>query len=195
MKNAENTNVGIDPEVSIEDQLLQALERIQTLEKVKNFDAHFSIEHQGMLSAKYRGKYSDADHLEHRAKWPEFVGNHFVMYVLAETLSEARKAVFSANRAVLLNTLVSAMSNYTPTNGTGRDVVMTELQLTFNKTVDMQLNALYEQLPEESNRADLLKAYGKTLKQQAKNGRDMDNAKAKFFHAAAVLGIVPNTIW
>ena len=170
---------------SLEEQLVEA-------RKVKPFDSFFSIEHQGMIASKYRVKYSDADQQIHKGLWPEFTGNHFTLYVLAETLMEARKAVFSANRAILLNNLTGAMVNYTPTIP---GATLTELQVTFNKTSDLQLNALYEQIPDEPQRAELLKAYAKNLKQSAKTGRDTDTARAKFFHASATLGIVPNTIW
>ena len=66
----------------------------------KPFDAYFSIEHQGMIAAKYRQKYSELEQAAHKAEWPEFAGNHFTLYVLAETLLEAKKAVFSANRTI-----------------------------------------------------------------------------------------------
>jgi hypothetical protein len=159
---------------------------------IKPLDSYFSIEHQGMIAAKYRVKYSDADQSEHKKRWPEFAGNHFTMYVLAETLSEAQKAVFSANRAILLNNLTGAMVNYTPTTP---GAVLTELQLMSNRLTDSQLQALYENVNDESNRVDLLKAFAKNLKQAAKTGKDTDLARAKFFHAAATLGITPNTIW
>jgi len=160
--------------------------------KVRPIAAYFSIEHQGMIAAKYRTKYSDADQAQHKATWPEFAGNHFTMYILAETLQEARKSVFSANKPLLLNTLQSAMSSYTPTVP---GAVLTELQVQLNKTTDLQLRGLYEQVTEESLRSDLLKAFGSKLKQSAKTGKDTDVARAKFFHAAATLGITPNSIW
>jgi hypothetical protein len=155
-------------------------------------DSYFSIEHQGMIASKYRAKYSDADQQQHKAAWPEFAGNHFMMYIMAETLSEARKAVFSANRGILLNNLTGAMVNYTPAIP---GAVFTELQVTFNKTSDLQLQALYEQLPDESHRTELLKAYAKSIKQAARSGKDLDVARAKFYHASAVLGVVPQSIW
>ena len=161
----------------------------QTVTAIDNL---FTIEHQGMIAAKYRTKYSDADQAMHKAAWPQFAGNHFTMYILAETLSEARKAVFSANKPLLLNTLQSAMTNYTPTVP---GAVITELQATFNKTTDLQLQGLYEQVSEESLRADLLKAFASKLKQSSKTGRDTDIARAKFYHASATLGITPNSIW
>jgi hypothetical protein len=159
---------------------------------VKPIDSYFTVEHQGMIAAKYRTKYSDADQQTHKAAWPEFAGNHFTMYVLAETLSEARKAVFSANRAIFLNNLTGAMVNYTPTVP---GATLTELMLTFNKTADLQLQALYEQIPDESQRAELLKAFAKSLKQATRTGKDTDTARGKFYHASATLGIAPNTIW
>ena len=176
--------------LSIEEQLLKAQQ--QLADAPKPIDSHFTIEHQGMIAAKYRTKYSDADQRDHAAKWPQFVGNHFTMYILAETLSEARKAVFSANKPLLLNSLQSAMSNYTPTVP---GAVLTELQVQFNRTTDLQLQALYEQISEESLRADLLKAFSGKLKQSSKTGKDTDMARAKFFHASATLGITPNSIW
>jgi hypothetical protein len=159
---------------------------------VKPIDSYFTIEHQGMIAAKYRVKYSDADQTQHKAQWPEFTGNHFVLYLLAETLTEAKRAVFSANRKILFNNLTGAMVNYTPTVA---GATLTELQVMFNKTTDMQLQELYKHVEEESQRIDLLKDYSKALKQSAKTGKDTDNARAKFFHASATLGIVPNTIW
>jgi len=176
--------------LSLEEQLSKANESITS--KMKLIDSYFSIEHQGMIAAKYRVKYSDADQSAHKVLWPEHAGNHFTMYVLAETLSEARKAVFSANKPLLLNTLQSAMSNYTPTVP---GAVLTELQVQFNRTTDLQLQGLYKQVSEESLRADLLKAFSSKLKQSAKTGKDTDVARAKFFHAAATLGITPNSIW
>jgi hypothetical protein len=161
---------------------------------VKGIDTLFTLEHQGMIAAKYRAKYSDLEQVSHKSVWPEFKGNHFMMYVLAETLSEARKAVFSANRAILINQLVGAMVNYTPADTTGARA-MTELQVLFNKATDQQLNVLTDQLPDESNRTDVLKAYAKTLKQSARTGRDIDAARLKFYHAADVLGVVAGTIW
>jgi hypothetical protein len=161
---------------------------------VKGIDTLFTLEHQGMIAAKYRAKYSDLEQVSHKSVWPEFKGNHFMMYVLAETLSEARKAVFSANRAILINQLIGAMVNYTPADTTGARA-MTELQVLFNKATDQQLNALTDQLPDESNRTDVLKAYAKTLKQSARTGRDIDAARLKFYHAADVLGVVAGTIW
>jgi hypothetical protein len=159
---------------------------------VKPIDSYFTVEHQGMIAAKYRVKYSDADQQQHKASWPEFAGNHFVMYVLAETLLEARKAVFSANRTILLNSLTGALVNYTPTEP---GAVLTELQVAFNKTSDLQLQGLYEQIPDESQRVELLKAFSKNLKQAAKTGKDTDTARAKFYHASAVMGIPGNLIW
>ena len=161
---------------------------------LKGVDTLFTLEHQGMIAAKYRAKYSDLEQVSHKSQWPEFKGNHFMMYVLAETLSEARKAVFSANRAILINQLVGAMVNYTPADTTGARA-MTELQVLFNKATDQQLNALTEQMPDESNRTDVLKAYAKTLKQAARTGRDIDAARLKFYHAADCLGVVAGTIW
>lgn len=155
---------------------------------LKGIDSLFTLEHQGMIAAKYRAKYSDLEQVSHKSVWPEYKGNHFMMYVLAETLSEARKAVFSANRAILINQLVGAMINYTPSP-------VTELQVLFNKATDQQLNALTDQLPDESNRTEVLKAYAKTLKQAARTGRDIDAARLKFYHAADVLGVVAGTIW
>jgi hypothetical protein len=164
----------------------------QLINAVKPIDSYFSIEHQGMISAKYRAKYSDADQTQHKAAWPEFVGNHFTMYILAETLGEARKAVFSANSKIFLNQLIAGMVNYTPAVP---DAVLTELQVTFNKTSDLQLQAIYEMIPDEAQRVELLKLYAKTLKMSAKTGKDTETARAKFFHASAVLGVVPNTVW
>ena len=161
-------------------------------------DTLFTLEHQGMIAAKYRAKYSDLEQVSHKTVWPEFKGNHFMMYVLAETLSEARKAVFSANRAILINQLVGAMVNYTPLVGRdrqGNPVAVTELQILFNRATDQQLTALSEQLPDESNRTDVLKAYAKLLKQAARTGRDIDAARQKFYFAADVLGVVAGTIW
>jgi hypothetical protein len=163
-----------------------------TVPVVKPIDSYFTVEHQGMIAAKYRAKYSDIEQAGHKAVWPEFAGNHCTMYILAETLSEARKAVFSANRNILLNNLTGAMVNYTPTTP---DAVLTELQVMFNKTSDMQLQGLYEQVSDESQRVELLKAYAKNVKQSAKTGKDTDVARAKFFHASAVLGITPQSIW
>ena len=165
---------------------------------VAGIDSLFTLEHQGMIAAKYRAKYSDLEQVSHKSVWPEFKGNHFMMYVLAETLSEARKAVFSANRAILINQLVGAMVNYTPLVGRdrqGNPVAVTELQILFNRATDQQLTALSEQLPDESNRTDVLKAYAKTLKQAARTGRDIDAARQKFYFAADVLGVVAGTIW
>jgi hypothetical protein len=159
---------------------------------VKAIDSYFTLEHQGMIAAKYRVKYSDADQAQHKTLYPEFAGNHFTMYILAETLAEARKAVFSANKPLLLNQLQSAMMNYTPTVP---GAVLTELQVQFNKTTDLQLQALYEQVVEESLRADLLKVFAQKLKQASKTGRDTDVARAKFYHASATLGITPQAIW
>jgi hypothetical protein len=164
----------------------------ETNATLKSLDSYFTIEHQGMIAAKYRTKYSDADQQEHKAKWPEFTGNHFTMYVLAETLSEARKAVFSANKKIFLNNLTGAMVNYTPTTP---GAVITELQTQFNKTTDLQLQGLYELIADESQRVELLKDYAKLLKLMSKSGRDTDVNKAKFFHASATLGVTPNTIW
>ena len=152
---------------------------------VAGIDSLFTLEHQGMIAAKYRAKYSDLEQVSHKTVWPEFKGNHFMMYVLAETLSEARKAVFSANRAILINQLVGAMVNYTPLDGTdksGAKRAVTELQILFNRATDQQLTALTDQLPDESNRTDVLKAYAKTLKQAARTGRDIDAARLKFYH-------------
>jgi len=159
---------------------------------VKPFDSYFTVEHQGMIAAKYRAKYSDADQQMHKTAWPEFAGNHFTLYVLAETLNEARKAVFSANRTIFLNNLTGAMVNYTPTVP---GATLTELMVTFNKTSDLRLHALYEQIPDESQRTELLKAFAKLLKQATRTGKDMDTARGKFFHASVTLGITPNTIW
>ena len=161
---------------------------------VKGIDSLFTLEHQGMIAAKYRAKYSDLEQVSHKSLWPEFKGNHFMMYVLAETLTEARKAVFSANRTILINQLVGAMVNYTPADTTGARA-MTELQVLFNKATDQQLNALTNQLPDESNRTDVLKAYAKTLKQSARTGRDLDQARLKFYHAADMIGVVAGEIW
>lgn len=158
----------------------------------KPIDSYFSIEHQGMIAAKYRVKYSDADQTQHKATWPEFVGNHFTMYILAETLSEARKSVFSANSKIFLNQLMAGMVNYTPTVP---GATLTELQVTFNKASELQLQGIYEMIPDEAQRVELLKMYAKTLKMGAKTGKDTDTARAKFFHASAVLGVVPNTVW
>ena len=188
MNNTENS-VAID-------QMAESVQAASADETVaptaQPIDSYFSIEHQGMIAAKYRAKYSEADQQQHKAEWPAFTGNHFMMYVLAETLSEARKAVFSANRSILLNNLTGAMVNYTPTL---KDTVLTELQVTFNRTSDLQLQALYEQLPDESHRTELLKAYAKNLKQASRTGRDTEVARAKFYHASAVLGVVPQSIW
>ena len=159
---------------------------------VKPIDSYFTVEHQGMIAAKYRAKYSDAEQNIHKNTWPEFAGNHFTLYVLAETLTEARKAVFSANRAILLNNLIGAMVNYTPTEP---GAVLTELQVMSNKLSEAALQMLYEQIPDESQRGDLLKSFAQRLKQSAKTGKDTDVARAKFYHASAVLGIVPQSIW
>lgn len=194
-KKLESTEAVKPATLTIEEQLNKALERIKELEErpiVKGIDQYFSLEHQGMIAAKYSAKYSEADQAEHKTAWPEFQGNHFVMYVLAETQSEARKAVFSANRTILLAKLSAAMVSYTPTVP---GAVLTELQTILNKSTELQLQELYTIVAEEAQRIDLLKAFGKTLKQAAKTGKDMDTAKLKFFHASAVLGIVPNTIW
>jgi hypothetical protein len=164
----------------------------ETKATLKSLDSYFTIEHQGMIAAKYRVKYSDADQQEHKAIWPEFVGNHFTMYVLAETLSEARKAVFSANKKIFLNNLIGAMVNYTPLV---HGQAVTELQVMFNKTTDMQLQGLYDLVTDESQRVELLKDYAKMLKLVSKTGKDTDTNKAKFFHASATLGVTPNTIW
>jgi hypothetical protein len=161
---------------------------------VKGIDTLFTLEHQGMIAAKYRAKYSDLEQVSHKSLWPEFKGNHFMMYVLSETLTEARKAVFSANRTILINQLVGAMVNYTPADSTGTRA-MTELQVLFNKATDQQLNALTDQLPDESNKTDVLKAYAKTLKQSARTGRDLDQARLKFYHAADMIGVVAGEIW
>jgi hypothetical protein len=170
----------------------------ESMQPLKGIDSLFTLEHQGMIAAKYRAKYSDLEQVSHKSVWPEYKGNHFMMYVLAETLCEARKAVFSANRAILINQLVGAMVNYTPVDATdknGNPLAVTELQVLFNKATDQQLNALTDQLPDESNRTDVLKAYAKTLKQSARTGRDIDAARLKFYHAADVLGVVAGTIW
>lgn len=180
MANDKNTNV------------VEPTESINAINAVKPIDSYFTVEHQGMIAAKYRVKYSDADQMQHKAMWPEHAGNHFTLYILAETLSEARKAVFSANRMLLLNTLTSSMVNYTPTVP---GATLTELQVAFNKTTDLQLQGLYENVSDESQRTELLKAFAKNLKQSAKTGKDMDSAKAKFYHASATLGITPNSIW
>ena len=170
----------------------------QSAQPLKGIDTLFTLEHQGMIAAKYRAKYSDLEQVSHKSVWPEFKGNHFMMYVLAETLAEARKAVFSANRTILINQLIGAMINYTPVDGydkNGNPVAVTELQVLFNKATDQQLVALSDQLPDENNRTDVLKAYAKTLKQAARTGRDIDAARLKFYHAADVLGVVAGTIW
>lgn len=163
-----------------------------TSAKLAAIDTLFSLEHQGMIASKYRVKYSDPEQEQHKAAWPQYVGNHFMLYILAETLLEAKKAVFSANKKLLLNSLTSAMSNYTPT---APGAVITDMQAQFNKVADMQLQALYEQIPDESQRVDLLKDFAKTLKLSSKNGVQTETARAKFAHAAATLGIVPATIW
>jgi hypothetical protein len=159
---------------------------------VKPIDSYFTIEHQSVIAAKYRAKYSDADQTEHRKLWPEFTGNHFTLYLLAETRTEALKAVFSANSKIFLNNLHGAMVNYTPTTP---GAVLTELMVTYNRVADLALQGLYEQIPDESQRTELLKTFAKNLKMASKNGKDTDTAKLKFFHAAATLGIVPNSIW
>ena len=159
---------------------------------VKPIDSYFTIEHQSMIAAKYRAKYSDADQAEHKTRWSEFAGNHFTMYILAETLNEARKAVFSANSKGFLNNLIGSMINYTPT---APGSVLTEMQVAWNKMSDTALQGLYEQVSDESQRTDLLKMYAKTLKLQSKTGKDTETAKAKFYHASAELGVTPNSIW
>jgi hypothetical protein len=187
-----NTDNEMTPAIEAGEETASAVASNNEVAVAKPIDSYFSIEHQGMIAAKYRAKYSEADQQQHKAAWPEFAGNHFTMYVLAETLSEARKAVFSANRSILLNNLTGAMVNYTPVIAGS---VLTELQVTFNKTSDLQLEALYEQLPQEEHRTELLKAYAKALKQAARTGRDLEGARARFYHASAVLGVVPQSIW
>ena len=170
----------------------KATPKVEVAATVKPIDSYFTVEHQGMIAAKYRVKYSDAEQSIHKTAWPEFSGNHFTMYILAETLMEAKKAVFSANRSIFINNLTGAMVNYTPTTP---DAVITELQAYSNKMTDAGLQMLYEQIPDESQRIELLKAFAKNLKQAAKTGKDTDTARAKFFHASAVLGVVPQSIW
>lgn len=172
------------------EQLTEALRAVAGAPKP--IDSYFTVEHQGMISAKYRVKYSDADQAAHKATWPEFIGNHFTMYILAETLAEARKSVFSANSKIFLNQLMAGMVNYTPTVP---GATLTELQVTFNKATELQLQGIYEMIPDETQRVELLKMYAKTLKMGAKTGKDTDTARAKFYHASAVLGVVPNTVW
>lgn len=160
--------------------------------KLVGIDSLFTIEHQGMIAGKYRAKYSDTDQNEHKTAWPQFAGNHFMMYVLAETLAEAQNKVFSVNKPLLLNSLRNAMENYTPTVP---GATLTEIQISFNKVTDLQLQALYEKVPVESQRVDLLTDFAKKLKQASKTGKDTDQNRAKFSHAAATLGIVAGTIW
>lgn len=160
--------------------------------KLADIDTLFTNEHQSMIAAKYRAKYSDADQSVHKTEWPQFIGNHFMLYVLAETLAEARKAVFSANKKLLLNALVSTMSRYTPTNP---GATLTDLQVTFNKTVEMELFGLASKLEDESNRVDLLKDYAKLLKLGTRCGKDTDAARLAFNYAAAKLDVIAGTIW
>ena len=160
--------------------------------KTEPVDTLFSIEHQGMIASKYRAKYSEADQSAHKTQWPQFTGNHFMLYVLAETLSEARKAVFSRDKKIYLSRLIGMMDEYTPTVP---GAVLTELQVACNRTTDLKLQSLYEQLSFEDNRIDLLKDFAKTLKQSAKTGRDTDKYRAVFYHAAGTLGVSGNTIW
>ena len=170
----------------------QTTPKSESIKAVKPVDSYFTIEHQSMIAAKYRAKYSDADQSQHKAAWPEFAGNHFTLYILAETLSEAKKAVFSANAKGFLNNLIGAMVNYTPTLP---DSVLTEMQVKWNEMSDTALQGLYENVPDESQRTSLLKDYMKTLKMGCKSGKDTDVAKAKFYHASATLGITPQSIW
>lgn len=173
-------------------EIEKPVEEMKPAETVKPIDSYFTIEHQGMIAAKYRAKYSDADQTQHKTAWPEFSGNHFIMYVLAETLNEARKAVFSANSKGFLNNLIGAMVNYTPTTS---GAILTDMQVAWNKMTDTALQGVYENVPDEGQRTELLKMYGKTLKLGSKTGKDTETAKAKFYHASASLGIVPNSIW
>jgi hypothetical protein len=161
-------------------------------EGIKNVDSYFTPEQQTVLAAKYAVKYSDADQREHKANWPEFAGNSFTMYVLAETLNEAQKAIFSLNSKLFLGRLRATMAEYTPTT---HGAVLTEMMTTYNRAVSLKLMALYEEITLESQRIELLKMYSKELKLASKTGKDTELAKLKFFHAADGLGIVPNTIW
>jgi len=159
---------------------------------IQAIDSYFTVEHQGMIASKYRAKYSDAEQREHKTTWPAFTGNHFTLYILAETLSEARKAVFSRDKKIYLSRLIGTMEVYTPTVP---GAVLSELQIACNRTTDLKLAGMFEQVTFEDNRSDLLKDYAKTLKLASKTGKDTDTAKAKFFHAAAALGITANSIW
>ena len=162
------------------------------ISSVKPIDSYFTLEHQSHIAVKYTAKYSDADQEKHVAKWPEFKGNHFVLYILAETLNEAQKAVFSKNKKVLLSQLLGAMNGYSPTTP---GAVLTDLQVALNKNTDLQLQGIYEFVPDDGQRIELLKDYQKGLKLGSKNGAELEKSKIKFFHASATLGIIPNTIW
>jgi hypothetical protein len=158
----------------------------------KQINGLFSMEHQGMIAAKYAAKYSDNDQKAHIEAWPHFLGNHFMLYVLAETLNEARKAVFSANRTILINQLTAAMRDYTPAVP---GAILTELQTWSNKNTDMNLEMLKTQMLEESQRVEVLKAFSKNLKQASKTGKDTDKARLKVTYAADSFGVIPGLVW
>ena len=172
------------------EQLSNALKELTAAPKA--FDSHFSVEHQNMIAAKYERKYDVTARRVHRTLWPAFTGNPFTMYVLAETLTEAKKAVFSENIKSYLRKLASSMEDYTPTAG---GAVLTELQVTDNRECDNKLAKLAAMVEDEDDRNQLLKKYAEQLKLSSKNGKDTDRNKLVFYHAADSFQVVPNTIW
>ena len=160
--------------------------------KALPFDLLFSDEIQRVLALKYTAKYSRADKSEHLLAWPEYAGNSFLLYLLAETMEEGRKAVFSLNRPGYLRDLVRATGNYTPT---GNGAVLTDRQVRNNREAAEDLQKLLEELKSESERTEILNAFVKVLRQGARTGKELESAKSQFYFAAGILGVVPNTIW
>jgi ATP-dependent RNA circularization protein (DNA/RNA ligase family) len=180
--------------LSLEEQLNKANETIASMVENawKPIDAHFTDEHKRMIAAKYTAKYSDAEQLEHRGTWPMYTGNQFALYVLAETLNEARKAVFSANLKDYLRDLDRAMSVYTPiVDG----VVLTERQVSRNREANEDLEAIRIAIPAESERSAMLKKYAEALRSKIKTGKDADKARLVFYHVSNAMGVLPNSIW
>jgi hypothetical protein len=159
---------------------------------VITFRDNFTAQHIKMIAAKYAVKYSDADQKEHVKLWPAHVGDSFTMYVLAETLNEAKNAVFSKNKPDAIRDVVEAIRVYTPT---AHNAVLTDRQVRKNIDVQEELLEIGAMLENEQQRIAVLKDVRKAVKLDASNGKDTDAAKLKFWYVCDLFGIIPQTIW
>jgi hypothetical protein len=156
------------------------------------FRDNFTAQQLKFVAAKYAAKYSEADQKEHAKLWPSYVGDSFTMYVLAETLNEAKNAIFSKNRPDAIRDVLESMRVFTPTV---HGAVLTDRQVRKNVDVKEELLEVAASLENESQRIAVLKDVRKHVKLDAGTGKDTDTARAKFWYVCDIFGIIPQTIW